>query len=332
MEHKLLGKTWVPAIGQGTMDIKDSEMLKLGIEYGMTFIDTAENYGHSEELVGRAIKNYRRKDIFIATKVSPEHLSHDDVLKSVEGSLRRLQTDYIDLYQIHWPNPSIPFEETFGAMEKLVKDGKVRYLGVSNFSLKQLKLASGFVSIQVEYNLFDRTIEEDILPYCQKHGILVIAYSPLNHGKILNRTVQRIAKEYHKTPVQIALNWLVSKQSVIAIPKAVNANHVKENASATDFELAEEDIKLINGTFINPIYIHTDRINVNQDDLDKFVPTPRELAKDIQNGERLKPIHVQKSISGKYEYDLVEGKVRYWAQVFAYGMGVPIQALVRELS
>lgn len=358
MEYKQLGKTdvLVSTIGQGTMGIggyftKDStrddfyiEMMRSGIEYGMTLIDTAEVYGagHSEEVVGQAVKDYR-KGIFIATKVSPEHLAYDSVLKSAEGSLQRLQTDYIDLYQIHWPNPTIPLAETLQAMEKLVKDGKVRYIGVANFSLTQLKTANeifskeGIAVIQVEYNLFDRTAEEDILPYCEQKGLSMIAYSPLDQGRVLSnrdkiKVMQGIAKKYNKTVAQVTLKWLVSKPPVIAIPKATTIKHIRENASATVFDLNEEDIELINMTFISPfVSIFPGRVRVGRDGLDKFIPNPEELAKDIQNGETLKPIRVVKSkdTSGKYDYDLVEGKVRYWAWVVAHNGKVPIWALVR---
>lgn len=358
MEYKQLGKrdVLVSAIGQGTMGIggyftEDSarddfyiEMLKSGIEYGMTLIDTAEAYGvgHSEELVGQAVRNCR-KDVFIITKVSPEHLAYDSTLKSAEDSLRKLQTDYIDLYQIHWPNPSIPLEETLQAMEKLVKDGKVRYIGVGNFSLKQLRTANetfskeGITAIQIEYNLFDRTVEEDILPYCEQESISVIAYSPLDQGRVLGgsdkiRVMQEIAKKYNKTTAQIVLNWLVSKPPVIAIPKATTIKHIKENATATDFDLAEEDVELISRAFTqHSVSIPTDRIRVDRNGLGKFVPSPNELARDIRKGEILKPIRVVKSkdTSGEYDYDLVEGKVRYWAWVIAHNGKMPIWALVR---
>jgi len=357
VEYKQLGKTdtRVPAIGQGTMGIggyftEDSirddaylDALKLGIECGMTLIDTAEAYGagHSEKLVGRAVKDCR-KDVFIATKVSPEHLTCDSVLKSAEGSLSRLQTDYIDLYQIHLPNPTVPLEETLRAMEKLIIDGKIRYVGVSNFSLKQLKAANrmfrdGIASTQIEYNLFDRTAEADIIPYCEQEGISIFAYSPLDQGRISSgsnqtRVMQEIAKKYNKTIAQIALKWLVSKPSVIAIPKAASTNHIKENASATDFGLAEEDIELISRTSTQPgISIPTDRIKVDRNGLDKFVPSPGELARDIRSGDTLKPIRVVKSKdpSGKYDYDLVEGKVRYWLWIMAHSGKIPIRALVR---
>ena len=222
MRYKELGKDHIkiPVIGQGCMgiggyfskDLREDDRqvraLRFGIELGMTLIDTAEVYGngHSEELVGKAIQGMRDK-VFVATKFSPEHNSYDDVLSSAEGSLRRLKTDYIDLYQIHWPNPNIPIDETMKAMDKLLRDGKIRYVGVSNFSIRELKEAeaafsgSAIASVQTEYNLFDRSIEDDILPYCQKKNIITIAYSPLDQGKICSgsektKVFEKIAEKY----------------------------------------------------------------------------------------------------------------------------------------
>ena len=357
MKYKRFGRTdtTVSAIGQGTMGIggyfnRDShkddfyiDMLKMGLEYGMTFVDTAEAYGagHSEELVGRAVKDCR-KDVFIATKVSPEHLAYDSVIKSAENSLRRIRTNYIDLYQIHWPNPAVPLGETLGAMEKLIRDGKVKYIGVGNFSLRQLKMANEAFpnlridSVQIEYNLFDRMIEKDILPYCEREGISVIAYSPLEGGKFSYESdnielMQAMARKYDRAIACIILRWLTYRSPVIAIPKALSTEHIKENASSVNFDLDEDDIELIGRTFTKPcISIPTDRIKVDRNGLDKFVPSPETLAKDIRNGEILKPIRVVKSEgSNDYDYDLVEGKVRYWAWVIAHNGKVPIQALVR---
>jgi diketogulonate reductase-like aldo/keto reductase len=165
--------------------------LRSGIELGINLIDTAEIY-ETEPLVAEAIKGYRRHALFIATKVWPMHLKYDQVLKAAQRSLERLQYSYIDLYQIHWPNPLVPIKENMGAMEKLVDDGKVRYIGVSNFSLSQTKEAEDalskyeLVSNQVEYSLKVREIEADLLPYCDKNGIIILAYRPLAHGALAN--------------------------------------------------------------------------------------------------------------------------------------------------
>ena len=374
MEYKRLGKTdtLVSAIGQGTMGIggylsrdslqddKHVKALRLGIELGMTFIDTAEAYGngHSEELVAKAIEGIR-DDAFIATKFSPEHNSYEDVLKSVEESLRRLKTDCIDLYQVHWPNPMIPISETMRAMERLLKEGKIRYVGVSNFSLKELREAQvaisedEVVSVQVEYNLFDRAIENSILPYCKSEGMTIIAYSPLNQGEIASgdkriEALQKIADKYNRTMAQVALNWLISHPSVIAIPKATNPDHIKQNASSADFELLDEDFEEISKVFAQECaYVPTDRIRVIiggqgnrqvyqtiEEAIENrlgFVPSPVDLAQDIREGEVLKPVRVVRSAdkTGKYDYDLIEGRIRYWAWVIAHDGRVPIRALVR---
>jgi diketogulonate reductase-like aldo/keto reductase len=375
MKYKTLGKTriQIPAIGQGCMGIggylsQDSRQddlhigaLKQGIELGMTYIDTAEGYGggHSEELVGRAIRGIRNK-VFVATKFSPEHNGYQDVLESAEQSLRRLGTDYIDLYQLHWPTPQVPLSETMRALKKLLKEGIIRHAGVCNLSLKELKDARAdmtpeeIISIQVEYNLFDRTIENSILPYCRSEGMITVAYSPLDQGKIASgdsriKVLQKIAGKYGRTIAQVALNWLISHPSVIAIPKATNPQHIKENASSTDFELTDEDFEKISGVFApDGLNVPTDRIRVIvggqgnrqvyqtiEDALENrlgFTPSPEELARDIRGGEALKPVRVIRStdITGKYDYDLTEGRIRYWAWVIAYDGKKPIPVLIRD--
>lgn len=355
MIFKRLGRTNVEisAIGQGigdrnpgkdsSNDLLNIEIIMLGIELGMTFIDTAEIYGlgHFEELIAGAIKGIRDK-VFIATKVSPEHLSFNNVIKSAETSLKRLNTDYIDLYQIHWPNPMISLEETLGAMLKLQKDGKIRFIGVSNFSLKELIQANDILqgqiaSIQVEYNLFDRTIEDDILPYCTENNITVIAYSPFDRGRIFktqefSKILLKIERKYNATCPQIALQWLLSHQEVIAIPKTLSANHLKENARIQDFCVSSEDINIINEGFrSNYLEIPVDRIKVDKIDSYKFIPTPQDLARSLKEGVKLKPIKVVKlnGDSDSYDYILEEGKVRYWAWVLAYEGKKPIPALIR---
>jgi len=256
----------VPAIGLGTWKIGGSmtpdhsqddlaiKALRHGISLGMWLIDTAEIYGggHAEELVGEAIKIFNREKIFIVTKVWETNLRYDDVLKAAKRSLKRLKTNYIDLYLIHWPNPRIPLSETMKAMEKLVSDGLVRYIGVSNFSVKLMEEARSYLSKedivvnQVKYNVYDRSVERDILPYCQKEGITLMAYTPLAKGSVsTDKTLIEIGRKYGKTAAQVALNWLISKDMVIAIPKAVRIEHIEENAGAMGWRLSEEDIRYI---------------------------------------------------------------------------------------
>jgi diketogulonate reductase-like aldo/keto reductase len=224
------------------------DAIRAGLSGGITLIDTAEVYG-SEPLVAEAIKGFRREDLFIATKVWLNHLRREKVFKSLKNSLKRLQTGYVDLYQIHFPNSAVPIVETMGAMEELVDQGKIRYIGVSNFSLKQTVEANSalkkyeLASVQLNYSLFDRSIEADILPYCEKQGIAVLAYFPLAHGKLAfeRKELAELIHKYSKTAAQIALNWLCSKQNVFPIPRASNPLHVKENLGASGWEISEED-------------------------------------------------------------------------------------------
>lgn len=276
METKKLGRTDVnvPVIGMGTWELGGSyapdykgdreaiQSLQAGIELGLTLVDTAEIYGagHCEELVGKAVKGVREK-VFIATKVSPEHLSYDGVLRAAERSLKHLDTDYIDLYQIHAPNPNIPISETMRAMEDLADKGKIRFIGVSNFSVELLRQAQEclakyqIVSNQVGYNLINRKIEKHLLPFVQRDHVMIIAYSPFAVGYLLRyggkgrKTLEYLAGKYNKTFAQICLNWLISKKPVIAIPKAMDIEHLKENASATGWRMKPEDYETIDKVF-----------------------------------------------------------------------------------
>ena len=243
-------------------DADEVRALKLGLDLGMRFIDTAEMYarGHSEEVVAEAIRE-ERESVFIATKVSPENLSYDNVLHSCESSLRRLKTSYVDLYQIHWPNSRIPIQDTMRAMEKLTAEGKVRQVGVSNFSKKQTREAqealskTSLASNQVEYSLVERSIEKELLPYCTSEHVTVIAYTPLSRGRLTTgrdrggRILDEIASKYGKTRAQVALNWLIVKEAVVAIPKASDPEHVKENAGAAGWKLRKEDQEALNEAF-----------------------------------------------------------------------------------
>jgi diketogulonate reductase-like aldo/keto reductase len=259
MQWRALGNTGVslPVIGLGTwQNWGGPAPLRAGIDLGATFIDTAEAYG-TEEMVGQAIQGIRDR-IFLATKVLPRHFRYSDVLKAANASLLRLNTDYIDLYQLHWPNYTVPLEETLGAMESLVDQGKVRFIGVSNFMIRDLQNAQRavskhrIVSNQVRYNLIDRTIEDGLLDYCQQSGIAVIAHSPLATGirKIRRRDPQdclgKLASALSRTPAQIALNWCVSKTGVVTIPKASSVPHVTENCQAADFQLSPDQLESLN--------------------------------------------------------------------------------------
>jgi diketogulonate reductase-like aldo/keto reductase len=258
MVQRELGKTGVnlPAIGLGTWRYQGGvEPLQAGVALGACFIDTAESYG-TEEVVGRAIQG-TRQNVFLATKVAPRHFKHSDLIHSANESLRRLKTDHIDLYQLHWPNYTVPIEETMGAMEELVDRGKVRFIGVSNFMLRDLKNAQkamtrhGIVSNQVRYNLIDRTIERGLLPYCREHGITVIAHSPFAsnlasiQAKDPENVLDKLAQAKSATAAQIALSWCLSKQGVVTIPKANSVEHVRENCAASDFQLSSRELQIL---------------------------------------------------------------------------------------
>jgi len=240
---------------QGGRDRKIAA-LKKGLELGINLIDTAEAY-RTEDIVAEAIEGHERDDLFIATKVFVNHLRYNGVLKAAENSLKRLKCSYIDLYQIHWPNPRVPIMETIKAMEKLVEDGKVRYLGVSNFSLEQMRkaekalLKNKLASNQVEYNLIERRIEKDLLPYCQQKSIVILPYRPIAHGalaspdKKLKAVMDEISQKHGgKTPAQIALNWLMTKSKLIfPIPRASRPERVIENVGSVDWSLDAEDMR-----------------------------------------------------------------------------------------
>jgi diketogulonate reductase-like aldo/keto reductase len=207
--------------------------------------------------VAEAIEGHRREELFIATKVFLHHLRYDSVLRAAENSLRRLKCSYIDLYQIHRPFRLVPIEETMKAMEKLVEDRKVRYLGVSNFSLDQMKKAqdalskSKIVSNQVEYNLMNRGIEKDLLAYCEQNSIVILPYRPIAHGALakpnekLKAVMDEISKEHSgKTPSQIALNWLITKSKMIfPIPRASRPERIVENVGTLDWNLDAREME-----------------------------------------------------------------------------------------
>ena len=250
----------IPDVGLGTWEYTGgSAPLLRGVELGAFLIDTAEAY-RTEDAVGEAIKEIRDY-VFVATKVSPSHFRRRDLLKAAEQSLKRLKIDFIDLYQLHWANPRIPIAETMGAMEELVDAGKVRYIGVSNFSVGLMEEAQAalsrarIVSNQVEFSLTERSIEPEVLPYCQANGITVIAYSPLARG-LGNlergagaRALADVAARNGRTVAQVALNWCLYHDRVMVIPKTNASMRVEENCGASGWSLSDEDIAALEAAF-----------------------------------------------------------------------------------
>jgi diketogulonate reductase-like aldo/keto reductase len=266
MKYETIRNLSIPKIGFGTwsigggsypnpkLDSASMAALRAALETGYTHFDTAEAYasGHSEELIGRAIRetNTKREDVFITTKVSENHLAYDDVLKACECSLRRLNMDYIDLYLIHWPARSISqLDNAFSALNKLVRDGKVKHLGVSNFNIKWLTRSqelseTPIIANQIPYRLPDRKyVDNGVLEYCQQNDIIITAYSPVKFRSMnVNKTLREIAIAHSATPYQIALAWLVMQPRVITIPMSYDPQHIKENFDAADIKLSEQEM------------------------------------------------------------------------------------------
>lgn len=259
----------IPKIGFGTwsigggsradpkLDSVSRAALRSALEGGYTHFDTAEVYaaGHAEELLGQAVREagVKRESLFITTKVAPEHLGYEQVLKACEGSLHRLKTDYIDLYLIHWPRAGMNFGEAFRALNKLVRDGRVRHLGVSNFNIKLLKQSqehseTPIITDQVPYSLYDRSyVKNGVLEYCQQNDILLTAYSPVEKGRLKpKQTLRSIAEAHSATSYQIALAWLIAQPRVITIPMSFNPKHIKENFESVNIVLTEKEIKTLN--------------------------------------------------------------------------------------
>ena len=258
MTQKELGRTGVllPEIGLGTWQYHGGvEPIRKAISLGSSLVDTAESY-YTEEIIGEAVKQLRNH-VFIATKVSPRHFRRSDLLTAVDKSLERLRTDYIDLYQLHCANYAVPIGETMVAMEELVDRGKIRFIGVSNFSVSELRKAQAalskyrVVSNQVCYSLVNRSVEVDLLRYCGEHRITVIAYSPLAHGidhikeKDPSAILSKVAAVTGKTEAQVALNWCISRENVIAIPKASSVEHVVQNCDASGWRLSSQENRLL---------------------------------------------------------------------------------------
>jgi diketogulonate reductase-like aldo/keto reductase len=270
MKYETIGDIKVPKIGFGTwrigggssadnsVDSKSLAALRSALEMGYTLFDTAEMYadGHAEELLGKAMQESRlaRSSLFVTSKVEASHLQYDQVLRACEASLRRLGSEYLDLYLIHWPSAGMKLADTFRALNELVQNGKVRHLGVSNFDLKLLGQArqvsqSALLTDQVPYGLADRDyVKNGVLEYCRNNNILLTAYSPLEIGKLSsNKKLLSVARAHRTTPHQVALAWLASQPRVITIPMSFDPKHQSENLEAADLVLTAEELNELKG-------------------------------------------------------------------------------------
>jgi diketogulonate reductase-like aldo/keto reductase len=267
MEMRPFGsaETMVPVIGQGTWYIDRGDRasavaaLRLGLDLGMTHIDTAELYGAAENIVGEAIVG-RRDEVSLVSKVLPQNASRRGTIAACERSLARLGTDWLDCYLLHWRG-RYPLEETFEAFEELQNEGKILSWGVSNFDVRDLEEAwelagdDGLVCNQVLYHLKERAIEHFVLPWCEQHGVAVVGYAPFGHGEFPGphtpggRVLQAIADAHDATPRQVALRFLVRRPALFTIPKASRPQHTAENAGAGDLRLSRAELALIDEAF-----------------------------------------------------------------------------------
>jgi diketogulonate reductase-like aldo/keto reductase len=272
MRYETIHNLQLPKIGFGTwtiggrgepdpaLDEQSLLALRSALELGYTHLDTAENYadGHSEELIGRAIREtgVPRESLFITSKVENNHLKYEALLRACENSLRRLGMEYLDLYLIHWPPaPGMSLPEPFRALNQLVREGKVRHLGVSNFNLKLLKQSAALsetplLTDQVPYCIPDRKyVDNGVLAYCQQNDILLTAYTPVKHRFTQSSRLKAIAQAHGVTPYQVALAWLTTQPRVITIPMSFNSQHQAENLAAADLVLSEEEMGELSAMF-----------------------------------------------------------------------------------
>jgi diketogulonate reductase-like aldo/keto reductase len=258
----------VPIVGQGTWNVptrgaradEAKRALRRGIELGLVHIDTAEMYGDgaAERLVGEAIAGLPREQLFLVSKVLPSNATYDGTIRACEASLKRMRVDHLDCYLLHWRG-SVPLGETMRALEQLVRDGKTRSLGVSNFDRADLEEARAALERepiacnQVLYHLTERTIEDHELPYCREHAIAIVAYTPFGRGDWTDRpgarVVQEIARKREATPHQVVLAFLTREPINYAIPKSATLAHVEENAGAGDLRLDAAEIAAIDEAF-----------------------------------------------------------------------------------
>jgi len=359
----------MPVIGQGTgskgADHKSFEQdfhtlvssIKFGIDLGLNLIDTAEIYadGRSESIVGAAIKS-SRNSVLIATKFSPDHHRSKQVISSAKDSLRRLGTDFIDIYQIHWPNPSVPLEETIYAMTDLQEKGFIKEIGVCNFNYKQLleavsiahKLGTRIYTNQIKFNLVDQFAYQNIKKFCNDNQVKVIAYSPfksiLNGSEARKLILSKIAKEYEATEMQVALAWIISHSNVIPVPESSNINHIKQISETQNLKLTEGSILELQNIFSNLVidlpvhkvrsrnsqrkYVSIDKKMEIEKISNQFVPSIIELAAEIATGEILQPILVRKSLLDDDLFEIMEGELRFWAYVYVNGETSTIPAII----
>lgn len=240
----------MPLIGAGTWNISGqavTDSVSAALEAGYRHVDTAEGYRNEAE-VAEAIREYDREDLFLTSKVLPSNLHYESVLEAAEASLDRLETDYLDLYLIHWPNPTISLRETLSALERLHEEGLVRNVGVSNFSTYHLRIAQWVSDVPIAVNQVEFhpwLFQEDLLEYCEANDVVLTAAAPLARTKVFEDPVIRdVAESSDKTPAQVVLRWQIQK-GVVTIPKSTSPEHIRANFDVFDWELDDEDVARI---------------------------------------------------------------------------------------
>ena len=321
-------------------------VIRRATERGIGGIDTAAGYGDSERLVGEALRG-ATSSVPVATKVSPENLRHQSVIRSCERSLLNLQTDHIDLLQVHWPNPEIPLEETLDALALLRQQGKIGNIGLCNYTLAAVKRAQAHLgdvplsSIQMEFNLHERSIEDSgLFDHALRHDMLVLAYSPLDQGQLhlvkgdKRQVLADMARKHNASLPAIILAFLMHRDGVVPIVRTTSLAHLDSNIDATGLSLSDADYACLEAAF--PVDVHhvpTSEISIALDgewnhdvyvtleeameNAHGMVPSPADLAKTMTDRELLKPVRLRRSATGT-GYELVAGRIRYWAWVIAH--------------
>lgn len=374
MRYKKLGNTNedISAIGLGTTGVgaygnfrlatvkERIRLIRHALDLGINYIDTAELYGGglAEEVVGIALKGIRDQT-FVASKFNPTTQGRTGVFQSIEGSLKRLRTDVIDLYQIHWPNPFIPLAEIIEAMAAAVERGMIRHIGVSNFSLKEFREAQhllgtrSIVSNQLEHNFVERSPREKFLPYCEREDVTLIAYSPLNQGRLVGdenqrELVGRLADKYGRTMSEIVLRWVIERTPTIAVVRTGNRSRLEQNARATDFDFESDDVRLMDDCQVQPEFVALQSIRFNgyrtrfyecvdealKNRMD-FIPSPATLARIMEEGGMVRPIRLTPTTdaTGRFKYDFDDYDIKdqvkkYWAWVINHGPDSQIPAFI----
>lgn len=367
MDYTNLGahKDQISKIGLGSLfknydlknNIKITKLIEKGSQVGINFIDTSPVYGSGEieKIIGVSTINKRDKFV-LATKNLPSQNTYQQIISSAEMSLKRLKTDYIDLFQIHWPNHNISIEETCEALKVLIKAGKIKYVGVCNTTLKDLKkyfqiLNDKLASVQNEFNLIETKEYEKLKNFIDSKKITMIGYSPFLNGKFYNgrhqkKILDNLEIKYKRKKSEIILNWICSQSAnFVSIPSTLKIRNLISNANALNFSLENSDFRLISKEcktlqkFINPREIHVKKHKSNiyhsltdaKKNILNLNPSPSDLAKEIRKKNILKPIKLRflkKNIGKKYL--LEDGVLRYWSWLIAYGEEKKIPSLVYE--